>query len=832
MADASLIEGLAKKFLNMVPRQFYREAAQKLVHEICETIYKDLDEKDRFPRVEIIDIVKGFVEKHLGNPPENPNENPMGIRDAISDSLKKTTLEVYKDDLVNKLLLKNILLDEFEGGKVTKTGIFYKSLEQSILTAKDPYLKNRLGKKIGEAVTVINEGASAIGSAASNAASKMLPKIDKQKVFAKNVLAALPNVDIKDTPDPDARVSGADVSGAAVSGAPDVSTDTTSVSTDTINDATTSVSTDTINDATTSVSSNDALTAPTTDSALVPAPDPNAPNADKTDNNFQGGAGMMDGLTKMGLGDDPNWIKNGIGMVGTGLMAASAMGALKGSNGSGNGGNSTTNIGYEPNKNGVLPYIQTNCNGSGLGLGLPNIDLNFLSKFLDGLKEPIAEELIKKIQERLPESTIDSITVKRNIYDKILQVIQAHLQSQQGKDMLLGQIKTIVEPEIKFLTQDNEVKKRLIKVIFKNKSSEIYKKLIDIIAKNTTESKPPEKTKNDKNCKCDDKSAKKTDVTKNESVENKESDREKPIEDISKEQRNQNEAEYENMINATLRGGADGEKTDASAQKTDASSQDNTDPKKNENNANFTTDITKVIIEFSKEINVDINTFDGFPEVKKSIQDTAIAQFKIALDEQQKNMEKDAKNNEENSKKANEEGIKNIALGLVNTKIDEIKDKEQQEKARIEKNTRYVVLKQDDRNEVRQASQVSQVSPSENGGNLDADYNKETVDKQLNDVDKVYENFNKKSIENEDTLKKELELKQEDTSKKTREKLIKRSINNRAIEKVNEQIENKKSILPPPPPTGGNPTKNKTKRRRTKNNTRKMKQKRRTIKKT
>ena len=97
----------------------------------------------------------------------------------------------------------------------------------------------------------------------------------------------------------------------------------------------------------------------------------------------------------------------------------------------------------------------------------------------------------------------------------------------------------------------------------------------------------------------------------------------------------------------------------------------------------------------------------------------------------------------------------------------------------------------------------------------------------------MYENFNKKSIGNEeDELKNELELKQKDTSKKTKEKLINRTIGNRAIEKVNEQIENKKSnLLPPPPFNGGNSTKNKTKRRRTKNNTRKMKQKRRTIKK-
>jgi hypothetical protein len=138
MGDASFVEGVAKKFLNLVPRPFYREAAQKMVHEICETIYKELENNgDRIPRSEIIQIVKDFVTAHLNNPPQNPTENPMGIRDAISDSLKKTTLEVYKDEKINMLLLQKILSEE-NGAD----GIFYKSLEQSIKNINDPDSKN------------------------------------------------------------------------------------------------------------------------------------------------------------------------------------------------------------------------------------------------------------------------------------------------------------------------------------------------------------------------------------------------------------------------------------------------------------------------------------------------------------------------------------------------------------------------------------------------------------------------------------------------------------------------------------------------------------------
>jgi hypothetical protein len=682
MASVSLIEGLAKKFLNLVPRPFYTEAAQKLVHEICETIYNET----QVPRKEIIDIVIKFVNTHLGFNPENPGDNPVGIRDAILDSVSKTTLEVYKDDIINKLLLQKILLKEFdEKGKVTETGNFYKSLGQSINNA------NASGPNFNNSGGVDNKKNE---NGDTNKEEKKTDK-DSEK-FAKKVVNELVNTNV-------------------------------------VNEL---------------VNTNVEITE----------------SKRPENNNIKGGASGILGVVGENIsrfGSDfaaKNPLTAAAGMA---ISAAALSGSLKGK-GSGNGG--TTNIGYEPNDKGVLPYIQTNCNGS--GLGLPGIDLDFLSGLLDGLKEPIAEELVKKIQERLPDKTMDSLTVKRDIYEKILLVIQAHLQSQQGKNMLLDTIKPMIDPEIKFLLQDIELEKRLIKVIFKNKSSEIYKKLIYIIAKNTTQDTPLQNTKDDKDSKCDDKPGKKTYVN----------------------------------------GGAEQEK--------------------NDNNPDFTTNISNVIIEFNQFINGDVNKFNDFPEVKKSIKDAAIAEFQKALVEQQKKMEVDSKNNQENAKKANEEGIKKIALGLVNTKIDEIKQKEQ---TRNEK-TLYVELL-NGKEEVRPP-----IPPTENGGNLDHDTNTEPDNRQLNEVDKLHEQLNNESEERE-KLKNILESKQGKTIKKTKEKLIKRTINNLAIKKVSEQIENKKSNLPPPPPRpprpfkGGNSTKNKTKRRRTKNNTRKMKQKRRVTKK-
>ena len=418
MASVSLIEGLAKKFINMVPRPFYTEAAQKLVHEICETVYKDLEteENKKYPRVEIIDIVEKFVKTHLEN---TDTETPSGIRKAIEDNLAKTTLEVYKDEKINMLLLQSILSEE-----VGPDGIFYKSLEQSINITNNPDSNNSGG--------VDNKKDK---NDDSNKEKKDTDK-DSEK-FAKKVVNELvnTNVEIAQSPPPESEESKSEES----------KSDNTNVKNTQQQPSEPVVDKNNIDRKTIGGGGNGIVGVLTDNAASFAAKNP-----------LTAAAGMAVGAAML------NGTRNKSGS----------------SNGSGSGG--VTNIGYEPNKDGVLPYIQTNCNGS--GLGLPSIDLNFLSQFLDGLKEPIAEELVKKIQERLSDKTTDSLTVKSEIYEKILLVIQAHLQSKEGKDMLLGHINELIKKEVDILTTNIEIKKRLLKVIFKDKNSEIYKKLIEIIA--------------------------------------------------------------------------------------------------------------------------------------------------------------------------------------------------------------------------------------------------------------------------------------------------------------------------------------------------------------
>jgi hypothetical protein len=141
--------------------------------------------------------------------------------------------------------------------------------------------------------------------------------------------------------------------------------------------------------------------------------------------------------------------------------------------------------------NNTLPYIQTNC---GSGIGLPClIDPAFLWKMFLELREPFAREFIKKVKEKLPDSTIEPITVKRDIYKKILLVIQAHLQHEEGQAMLKKHIETLIENELKFFNGDNQMKKRIIENILK-KPSKISEKLIEIIASNSIKPEQPKET--------------------------------------------------------------------------------------------------------------------------------------------------------------------------------------------------------------------------------------------------------------------------------------------------------------------------------------------------
>jgi hypothetical protein len=558
MASVSLIEGLAKKFINMVPRPFYTEAAQKLVHEICETIYKDLDEKDKFPRVEIIKIVEDFITAHLLN---TDTEDPSGIRKAIEDSLTKTTLEVYKDDVVNMLLLKNIISGELgPDGKPMENGIFYNSLKQSINITNNPDSNNAdNANNANNSGDVDNKNNKKDKNDDTNKEKKETDK--DSETFAKKVVNELvnTNVEIAVSNQPNQVVGG--------------------------------------------------------DGGIFNVLSKNAAGFAKT-NPMLAATGMAIGAAMLSRSQNNNGNGSGNGS----------------GSGSGNGG--TTNIGYEPNKNGVLPYIQTNCNGS--GLGMPNIDLDFLGKILDNLKEPIAEELVKKIQERLPDKTIDSVTVKSDIYNKILLVIQSHLQSQQGKDMLLGHINKVIQPEIDVLSNNDEMNKRLIKVIFKNKSSELYKKFIEIIATNT--SRPKEDSANI---------------------------------DVQKE-------ENEKITNP--------------------------------NNANFNTDISKVIIDFYNWIDNRIKQSNGFPELKKSIKEAAIAQFKIALVEQQKKMLEENKKQEGEFKNAIETTIQEVAVESVNAKI--IESMPPAKKEPLELNVTILP------NETRPATDTATVENSTNDGKI------------------------------------------------------------------------------------------------------------------
>jgi len=506
MENVSVFEDYVKKVLNLVPRPFYTEAAQKVVHEICETIYKELDNNgDRVPREEIIKIVEKFIEIHLNN----PNDNPTGIKDAIAASLSKTIPEIYKDEYINMKLLKKIIDDDNKGHdnkgddnkgddnkeegegevKINKKGVFYQLLNNAHLVKQDPSSFNALTRRASNLGSQVKSSLGKIREPLGKQLGKVRNLIDNdQKSYAKNIIKMIN----------DGKLS-------IESGVPPVAEpksnggNSQNVQYRDKKSKTRITPRRRSKNGTIKMVGGEKKKQEKGPEGGVPeggVPEGGVPEGGVPEGGVPEGGVPEGGQTeslKNAASDAKNELMSKFGDVKTALDNPSDLiknGATIGF-GNSSASSNTTNTPMNHDSNNTLPYIQTNC---GSGVGLPClIDPAFLWKMFLELREPFAREFIKKVKEKLPDSTIEPITVKRDIYKKILLVIQAHLQHKDGQAMLKKHIETLIENELKFFNGDNQMKKRIIENILK-KPSKISEKLIEIIASNSVKPEQPKET--------------------------------------------------------------------------------------------------------------------------------------------------------------------------------------------------------------------------------------------------------------------------------------------------------------------------------------------------
>jgi hypothetical protein len=89
--------------IDSLPKAFFKSAADSLIHEFCDTIYKDQNSIQKKPRKEIIEIVEKYLKTHLDE--KDTKDQKIKIRDRILEEIRKPSQSIFGDENVNISLL-------------------------------------------------------------------------------------------------------------------------------------------------------------------------------------------------------------------------------------------------------------------------------------------------------------------------------------------------------------------------------------------------------------------------------------------------------------------------------------------------------------------------------------------------------------------------------------------------------------------------------------------------------------------------------------------------------------------------------------------------------
>lgn len=413
-----------KASIDLIPRAFFSSAAENLVREFCDTIYKDDDDIEKKPREEIRKIVDNYLKTRLDE--KDTKYQKIKIRDRILEEIRKPSQSIFGDENVNISLLNYFIKkrDNTLNDILTESIEIAKKMpdEKETKKAKNAEEENnqKIMKIVEKIMKAIANGVSIkrdnqieldetvddfdIDEVSKQAIEKELEQLfgkikDKEKIeeYITKILDKYPEIFESNK----FKKYVYDKYG--------------------VNIADNKV-------------------------AVATAPSPEEIARGNLNLYKTNGGGVSD-LIKGAVGDqiqnamsDPTNISKGLSMV---TSAGTTM------------SNNPTQSQNDPNKE----------------------LLDLLSKFnIDG-----AERITNKIYNIFTDVDKDSLTVKQELYDKILEVMVSHLSSKEGKQMMLNYIDSIMQEQIKFISGKKEVSKHVFISILKNESDlkEEFKKSLD-----------------------------------------------------------------------------------------------------------------------------------------------------------------------------------------------------------------------------------------------------------------------------------------------------------------------------------------------------------------
>ena len=371
------VKRIIKIIIFALPNKYYKMAATEIAERFCDTIYKNQEDIEKYPRKEIIEIVENYLTNHLNA--EDTEEQKQLIIKTILDKMANPFQTIFKSENVNLLLVKKYL----EMDNVLKE-VILESVE-------------KLKKLQGKEEENVKEG------------------VEEENVKEEPVVLPYKTMSVGQSPISNLIVG--DITGEEL--------------------------------------------------PYKMESDNQSNQENNNENNEKKGGGDGDMLAKVGnLSNSASALmsaaKTGVdtltSVTNTPFAASISAGpGLGPSDGSGSGSGSDHSQ--------CCPLLDDNL--LGMLKGIFTVDL------LKGFYKEGAELTVDKINEQLSDVTKEPAIVKQEIYDKILEVFRAHLTSEEGREMIFKYINTIMEANIKQLTEEKEIAKQGFISILKHGSPEI-----------------------------------------------------------------------------------------------------------------------------------------------------------------------------------------------------------------------------------------------------------------------------------------------------------------------------------------------------------------------